>query len=77
MAERHTHPPLEREPELDKLADAVTGAVAGEGEVVLIEGPAGIGKTLLLTQAQEAARARGMRVLAARGSELEREFSYG
>ena len=44
--------------------------------MVLIEGPAGIGKTRLLAAARERA-ARGMTVLTARCSELEREFSFG
>jgi predicted ATPase len=44
--------------------------------VVLIEGPAGIGKTRLLAAARERG-ARGMTVLTARCSELEREFSFG
>jgi predicted ATPase len=44
---------------------------------VLIEGAAGIGKTRLLGEARQRAEAAGMRALAARGSELEREFAFG
>jgi hypothetical protein len=40
------------------------------------EGPAGIGKTQLLTEARERA-GRSMTVLGARASELERDFPYG
>jgi DNA-binding CsgD family transcriptional regulator len=42
-----------------------------------MQGPAGIGKTRLMAIARAEADRAGMRVLAARGSELEREFAYG
>src|SRR6185437_13887734 len=45
--------------------------------VVLIEGPAGIGKTALLLAARQLAPQRGMRCLRARCSELEQEFAFG
>ena len=38
---------------------------------------AGIGKTALLAEARALAQEAGLRVLSARGSELERSFSYG
>lgn len=68
---------LEREHELARIRSALRGAVAGTGELVLVEGPAGIGKTTLLKAARDAAAERGMRILAARATELEHEFSYG
>ncbi|MEA2193066.1 MAG: hypothetical protein QOI73_3187, partial [Solirubrobacteraceae bacterium] len=68
---------LEREPELERLESCVAAAVAGAGSVVGIEGEAGIGKSSLLAHAVECAGAAGMRVLTARGGELEREFAYG
>jgi DNA-binding CsgD family transcriptional regulator len=43
----------------------------------VVEGPAGIGKTALLTAARIAAADGGMRVLRARGTELERDFAFG
>jgi class 3 adenylate cyclase/DNA-binding CsgD family transcriptional regulator len=67
---------LEREAELAAL-DALVAAVPAGGRLLAIEGPAGIGKTRLLSEARGRAQASGMRVLAARGSELESEFSYG
>ncbi len=68
---------LEREREQAALAALIAAACQGAGQLVVVEGTAGIGKTRLLNTARvEAARA-GMRVLAARGSELEREFAYG
>ena len=36
-------PLLERDAELDVIDDAIDSAVNGEGAVVVIEGPAGIG----------------------------------
>ncbi len=70
-------PLLERDAELaviDRLLEAARGGVGGG---LLIEGSAGIGKTRLVQAAQEQARASGMRVLAARGRELERDFAFG
>jgi ABC-type transport system involved in cytochrome c biogenesis ATPase subunit len=42
---------LERDAELAALAAAVAAAEAGHGSLVLVEGPAGIGKTTLLRAA--------------------------
>jgi class 3 adenylate cyclase/tetratricopeptide (TPR) repeat protein len=67
---------LEREAEVAAL-DALVAAAPTAGRLLAIEGPAGIGKTRLLAEARERGHASGMRVLAARGSELESEFSYG
>jgi tetratricopeptide (TPR) repeat protein len=44
---------------------------------VVIEGPAGIGKSRLLAEARTMAATRGMAVLATRGIELERDASFG
>src|SRR5918992_3947250 len=72
-----TPPLVEREREVAQL-NALIDAVAGdEGRAVLIEGPAGIGKSALLAQARRRAADGGALVLAARGSELEREFPFG
>jgi DNA-binding NarL/FixJ family response regulator len=68
---------LEREPELERLERAIAAAIEGEGSVVALEGDAGIGKTVLLAHARRVACDAGMRVLDARGGELEREFAYG
>ena len=68
---------LERDRELDELAGLVRNASAGNGRIVLIEGPAGIGKSRLIAETKRQALAAGVRVLSARGSELEREFPFG
>jgi DNA-binding CsgD family transcriptional regulator len=44
---------------------------------VLLEGPAGIGKTRLLAEARRLASDRGARTLTARGSEFEHDFAFG
>ena len=68
---------LEREVELERIAAALAAGVDGVGSVLLVEGPAGIGKTTLGLGAADDARSRGMRVLRAAGRELERDFPYG
>ena len=45
--------------------------------MLLIEGPAGIGKTALVGELEARAGDAGYRVLKARGSEMERGFGYG
>src|SRR3954452_22747224 len=68
---------VEREREIAALAALLDAVPGGEGRVAWIEGPAGIGKSTLLAEARRHAAGSGMRVLAARGSELEREFPFG
>jgi DNA-binding CsgD family transcriptional regulator/RecA/RadA recombinase len=68
---------LERELELAELAGGIAGARARTGRVVLIKGPAGIGKTELLVAACSMAEATGSVVARARGSEFEAGFAFG
>ncbi|MBS1892550.1 MAG: AAA family ATPase, partial [Actinobacteria bacterium] len=68
---------VEREDDLGALAELLDGLVDGRSRAALIEGPAGIGKSRLLGALRDGAAARGIRVLTARGSELEREFPFG
>ena len=44
---------------------------------MVLEGPAGIGKTALLQACRGRAEGAGFRVLAARGGELERQLGLG
>jgi DNA-binding NarL/FixJ family response regulator len=67
---------VERERELATLDELLSDAAGGAGHLALIEGPAGIGKSQLLAEARERGAA-SMTVLAARASELEREFPFG
>src|SRR5918994_7515442 len=75
MARRE--PLLERERELASLTQLVERAAAGQGRFVIVEGAAGIGKTRLLAEARRHAEEASLRVLSARGGELEREFPFG
>src|SRR6516165_669291 len=68
---------LERQGELARIDRLLAAARAGRGGVLVITGPAGIGKTVLVTEAGERASRAGMRVLAGRGGELEGGFSFG
>jgi len=68
---------LERAEELAAVDNAVAAARSGSGSFVVIEGPAGIGKTSILTEGRARASDSGLRVLQARGSELESAFSFG
>ncbi len=68
---------LERERELETLAAAITGATDGTASLVLVEGPAGIGKSRLLGEARALAEEHELYVCSARGGELERDFPFG
>ena len=67
----------ERDAELASIEAALGVAAGGEGSMLVLEGPAGIGKTRILQAAQALATERGMRVLAARAGELESDFPHG
>ncbi len=68
---------FDREDDLAAIDAALADSIAGTGGVLLIEGPAGIGKTVLLEQLRRRAAARHMTALTARGGELERGFGFG
>ncbi|ADB49862.1 helix-turn-helix transcriptional regulator [Conexibacter woesei] len=68
---------LEREHELETLAGALDAALTGAGSLLLVEAPAGIGKSALLRAARRLARDRGIAQLVARGTPLERALPFG
>ena len=68
---------LERTTELAELQKALADAQGARGRVVLVEAPAGLGKTSLLAEARAQASEAGFAVLWARASELEHDFAYG
>lgn len=68
---------LDRERELAEVVGRLEAARAGSGSALLVEGPGGIGKTELMLASEREARALGMVVASARGSELERGFAFG
>ena len=70
-------PLLEREQELGALEGLLrSGDAAGSG-LVVVEGPAGIGKSRLIGELRRRAAGAGARVLAAHGTDLERELPFG
>jgi DNA-binding SARP family transcriptional activator len=68
---------IERDRETAVLRRGVEAVVAGRSGCVLVEGPAGIGKTRLLVEATRLATAGAARVFSARGSQLEQSFGFG
>jgi DNA-binding CsgD family transcriptional regulator len=68
---------LDRDAELAVASATIAATAEGRGGMVLVEGPAGIGKTTLLSAVCTQAQARAIRVLTARGLALEQGFSYG
>lgn len=68
---------LDRVRPLARIDALLTGAVAGRGGVLVVEGEPGIGKTALLADAAERGAGRGLAVLRARAGELERAYPYG
>ena len=67
---------LERDGLLADVERLTGDAVDGNGRVVLVEAGAGLGKTAFLDELSRRLTDRGFRLLAARGSELERDFPY-
>jgi DNA-binding CsgD family transcriptional regulator len=68
---------LEREDELAAIRRTLERATHGQGRLLVIEGPSGIGKSRLLAAARREAAAIGFDVLHARGGELERDYTFG
>ena len=67
---------LERSAEMATLNALLDAAQRGEGGVIVIEGPAGIGKTCLLGACRELAEELGLVALRVRGDVLVRESSF-
>jgi DNA-binding CsgD family transcriptional regulator len=68
---------VERDRELTVLGDAMRAAQHGEGRLIVIEGPPGIGKSALLGALLERAGPAGLRPLRGRGEPLEQRYAYG
>ena len=68
---------LERDGELETLRALVAGIAGGRGSTVLLEAPAGLGKSTLLDAAASLAGEHGVVVRRARAHELEREIAWG
>ena len=59
------------------LTATIGAAAEGIAGLLLVQGPAGIGKSRLLAEARTLAEERGLCVRSARGGELERDFPFG
>ena len=68
---------LERDAELTLVDRAFERIRAGVGLVLVVEGPAGIGKSELMAAVDGRTGARGLEALRARGSEFEAEIGFG
>ena len=68
---------LERTAQVQAVEDALDAARRSRGALLVVEAPAGMGKTRLAGEAIGRARAARMRVGHAVGSELERGFPFG
>ncbi len=68
---------LERDSELAAIDAQLDRACEGSGSLIVVEGPAGMGKTALLREAVAKARAREMTVLSAKGGVLEQRLEFG
>ena len=68
---------LEREAELALVEQVLAATSRGQGSLLLVQGPAGIGKSRLLEAARRQAGGLGFQVLHARAGEMEREFPHG
>ena len=67
---------LERTKELAQIDQLVEAAHGGTGGLLLISGPAGIGKTSLLAACAEGASSRAMATFSVRGDELAMDSSF-
>ncbi len=68
---------VDRDSELAATERAVAAVARGEGRVVAIEAPPGMGKTTLLEACAAEAESAGLRVHRATGSALERDLAFG
>ena len=68
---------LDRDVEMRELSRRLAAVRSGAGRVIVVEGPAGIGKSTLLEAATAIARGDGAEVLRARCSPLEQQAPWG
>lgn len=73
----HATPFVGRAVELSSLRSLLDHAAGGAGQVALIEGEGGVGKTRLLDETLEYAEKKGLRVFRGTADELERDRPFG
>ena len=67
---------IERAEEIAAIDAAISSALVGHGQMVLVEGAPGLGKTSLLRAAAQRAQGAGMLVLGASGAMLEQDLAW-
>ena len=72
-----TIPLIERQGQVSAINDLLRRGLSGSGQLALIQGPAGIGKTRLLEETHRLALDFDAEVLSARGGELEQGHPLG
>ena len=70
------NPLVGRDAELTRLAQLLTAAAAGEGQLLRIQGEAGIGKSHLAAEFAERALSQGWRVVLGTGQSTGRDMPY-
>ena len=73
---RPGRPPLGRDPELGRIDRLIGAASAGQGRTLFVSGPAGIGKTAVLTWLDRRAEERGLRVGIGTAAAIEGAWPY-
>ncbi|MBA0050628.1 LuxR family transcriptional regulator [Streptomyces sp. AJS327] len=68
---------IERDRELRITDGAIRSCLQRNGQLLVVEGPSGHGKTTVLTSLRDSATRKGFTVLQARSIEFESGFSYG
>lgn len=68
---------VDRDREFAELQDCVAGLLTGESGLMLVEGPAGIGKSRLLAELRLMAAEHRILTLRSRGSRRETEIGFG
>lgn len=68
---------LERADDEAAIAHVIANACNGSGGSLVVEAPAGLGKTALLTRAATAGSVAGMRALSASGDMMEQDLPWG
>jgi len=76
-AQRELGSLMERDGELELVGRLLGEAADRRGSLLVLDGPAGIGKSRLLAAAHDRAEAARFQLLRARGGELERGFPHG
>src|SRR4051794_30586184 len=68
---------VDRDDDIRRLDGALQAARDGDGRLLLVGGVMGVGKTVLMHVIAQLARDRGMTVLRAQATELERSLPFG